>query len=214
MSTTRSTTTLTHPRTGLLDPATYVTSAHLITDLVVGTATFSIMVTLLALSSSLMITLVGIPLLAATLLAARGIAALERRRAGTTRSAAPPTTRGAAGLRDRLTDPEDWRAVLYALLLFPTGILTGTITLAGWATAAAAITSPLYVGRVGDSQTHLGNINLHSPGVITGTVVVGVGLMCLMPVIVRTLARLDAVLVQRLLDPTARNLPGPPRTAT
>jgi uncharacterized membrane protein len=194
------TTTITRPRAGLLDRATYVTSVHLMTDLVVGIATFTVMVTLLALSASLMITLVGIPLLAATLLAARGIGVLERKRAGTSSRGAPPTPRRGPHLRDRLTNPADWRAVLYSLLLFPAGVVTGTVTLVGWATAAAAITAPLYVGWLGDSQAQLAGINLQGPVAAAGSVLIGLALLWLMPVVVQTLARVDAALVHRLLN--------------
>src|SRR6478672_2521346 len=73
--------TITRRRLGLLDPTTYRISLHLLASLVIGVATFSLMVTLLAVSASLMITLAGIPLLLGTLLVARGIGVFERGRA-------------------------------------------------------------------------------------------------------------------------------------
>ena len=187
-------------RPGLTDPTTYRISLHLIADLVIGTITFTVMVTLLSLSAGLMITLAGIPLLVATLVVARGIGAIERQRARAALGvaiAAPGHER--RRLRDRLRDPADWRAVLYALVLFPVGLVTGTVTLAGWTTAAAAITSPLSVTFFGSTPPRLAGINLTSPVVVVATVLVGIGLLLLMPAVVRTLARLDAVLVRRLL---------------
>jgi hypothetical protein len=56
---------------GLLDPATYRRSLHLLLDLPLGIVTFTVATTLLALSAGLAITLVGVPLLMLTLLAAR-----------------------------------------------------------------------------------------------------------------------------------------------
>jgi len=185
---------------GLADPATYRTSFHLVSDLVVGTATFTVMVSMLALSGGLIVTLVGIPLLVATLFLARGIAVVERKRAGAVLGVhveAPPHV--GRSLRDRLLDPADWRAVLYGLVLFPAGVVNATVTIAGWATAAAAIASPLYAGPVGGSVTHVGRLDLDGPVAAVGTVVLGVVLLFAMPAIVRLLARLDEVMVRRLL---------------
>ena len=77
------------------------------------------MVTLLALSAGLMITLAGIPLLVATLLVARGIGVVERSGLGPALGVASARHRGtnSAGSVDRLRDPADWRAVLYAILV-------------------------------------------------------------------------------------------------
>jgi len=84
----------TRPRLGLIDPATYRTSLHLMADLLIGTVTFTLMMTLLALSAGLMITLAGIPLLLATLLVARYIGIVERKRAhaGLAQRQAPPAS--------------------------------------------------------------------------------------------------------------------------
>jgi hypothetical protein len=185
-------------RPGLIDPTTYRTSLHLMANLVIGTATFSVMVTLLALSAGLMITLAGIPLLLGTLFVARGIGAFERKRISVLlgHRAAAPASRGGR-LRDRLRDPADWRAALYAILLFPVGLATGTVTLAGWSTAAAAITAPFYAGRIG-SIPHLAGISLDSPVGTAGTVLAGLTLLLLMPGVVRTMARVDSALVRLL----------------
>jgi hypothetical protein len=187
-------------RPGLIDPATYRTSLHLIVDFVIGTATFSIMVILLALSAGLMITLAGIPLLLGTLLAARAIGAFERKRAWVLlgRRGVAPTHRGGR-VRDRLRDPADWRAALYAILLFPVGLVTGTVTIAGWCTAAAAIAAPFYAGRIG-TLPYLAGVNLGGPAAAAASVLVGVLLLLMMPTVVRALARLDSALAQRLLS--------------
>jgi uncharacterized membrane protein len=198
-ATTQDGTTVARARIGLIDPATYRISLHLMADLVIGTITFALMVTLLSLAAGLMITLAGIPILVATLLVARGIGEFKRRCAHAVlgvEAAAPVHT--SRGVRDRLRDRADWHAVVYAALLFPVGVFTGTITLAGWATAAAAITSPFYVGWI-DSVPRVAGISLDDPIAVVGTVLGGLILLLVMPAVVRTLARLDAILVQRLL---------------
>ena len=61
---------------------------YLVLGLPLGIAAFTIVVTGLSLAAGLLITLAGIPVLVATLLAVRGLAALERKRAAP-RSATP-----------------------------------------------------------------------------------------------------------------------------
>jgi hypothetical protein len=187
-------------RAGLVDPATYRTSLHLMTDFVVGTVTFSVLVSLLATSAGLLVTLVGVPLLLVTLLVARGIGALERRRMSAVLGVevAAPVHRGRR-LLDRLADKGDWRAVLYGLLLFPVGLVTGVATFVGWTTAVAAIASPLFARTMDDPAPHLGDLDLGAPVALGGTVVLGIALLLLMPLVVRMLARLDVVLVRSLL---------------
>lgn len=68
--------------------------AYLLLGLPVGVVTFTVVVTGVALGVSLLITLVGIPVLVATAYADRGLAWLERRRAALVlgaRSATPRT---------------------------------------------------------------------------------------------------------------------------
>ncbi|MDX6301422.1 MAG: hypothetical protein QOF53_2636 [Nocardioidaceae bacterium] len=187
-------------RFGLLDPATYRSSLHLLADLAIGTATFSVFVTLLALSAGLAVTLVGIPILVVTLLLARGLGSVERRRAGVLLDVdvvAPPHPRRA--LWDPLRDAADWRAVGYALLLLPVGVVSGTVVLAGWATALAAITHPLYAIFLDEPAFRLAGHTLDGAPAEAGAVVLGIALLLAMPYVVRRLAQLDAVLVRRLL---------------
>jgi len=196
----------TRPGLGLLDPSTYRTSLSLVADLVVGTATFTVMVTLLALSAGLVVTLLGIPLLLLTLLVARAVGVVERRRAGTpprTATVRPARSRNGSGtldrLAERLTDAEDWRAVVYCLLLFPVGLVAGTVTVAGWTTAVAAITAPAYATWTGDPHLRVAGVDPEGPLAALVSVIAGVVLLLAMPTIVRTLGRIKAALVRQLL---------------
>ena len=159
-------------------------------------------------SAGLMITLLGLPLLAGTLLVARGVGVIERRRAATLFGATPvaPAHRG-HGLRDRLTDAADWRAVAYSLLLFPVGVVAGTVTVAGWATAVAAVTAPAYVGWSDDSSRQIAGMDLGGPVAAVISVLAGVALLMLMPTIVRNLARVQKALVRRTAHLTACDPP-------
>jgi len=88
------------------------------------------------------ITLVGIPLLMVTLLAARLFGRLEQARARALLDVDLPEPAAPHGWRGWLADAASWRALGYALLLFPVSLVTGEVTLIGWSTAVAAIAFP------------------------------------------------------------------------
>jgi hypothetical protein len=112
----------------LVQRRTYLETADLVLDLVVGVAWFSVFTTLVATGASLLFALVGLPLLAATFYLARSAAALDRRRArvflGTeieTPVRAPARGDGhfqrlVTPFRDRTT----WKELLYVSLVQPT----------------------------------------------------------------------------------------------
>ena len=182
---------------GLLDPATYRRTLHLLADLPIGLATFATITTLLAVSAGLAITLVGIPLLIGTLYAARLLDRMERARAhallGVNTAALRPAGRGWPG---RLADAAGWRTLAYGLLLGPAGVVTGTLTATGWSTALAALAFPAYAWRLHDPALHLGAVTVSGP---PGAVACGLVLLAVMPAVVRLLAGLDIILVRGLL---------------
>jgi hypothetical protein len=125
--------------------------AYLVLSLPIGIVTFTVAVTGISLAAGLLITLVGIPILLLTLLACRGLAAVERARASMVlREPVPgaetswrregwwPTTKA------MLTDSGGWRDVLWAPLLMPIGIATFTIAVTAWSAALGLLTSPLW----------------------------------------------------------------------
>ncbi len=115
---------------------------------------------LLSLGVGLAILTVGIPLLAVTLLLWRWGADTERQRAALVlgEPIARPVRlaplsprfidRWVARLRDRTT----WRDLGYMLLLGPVGIIAGTITVALWSAALAALVSPLFAPGAADGS--------------------------------------------------------------
>ncbi len=125
--------------------------AYLVLGLPIGIVSFTVAVTGLSLAAGLLITLIGIPVLLATLVACRGLAALERARAGFVlgepiphaertwkRDGAWETTKAV------LTDPGAWRDLLWSVVLMPIGIATFTIAVSLWASALGLLTSPLW----------------------------------------------------------------------
>jgi hypothetical protein len=136
-------------------------AAYLILGLPLGVAAFTLVVTGLSLGLGLAITLVGIPIVLATLVAARGIAELERRRA------APVLNERIAGRERTLdgdvwararalaTDPATWRDTLWSLLLLPIGAAGFTVAVTAWSTALGLVSSPLYVWALPEDGDNL-----------------------------------------------------------
>jgi signal transduction histidine kinase len=119
-----------------------------------------VLVILLSLGVGLAILTIGIPLLAFTLLLWRWGADTERQRAALVLGEPIPRPvrlaplsprfidRWVARVRDRTT----WRDLGYMLLLGPVGILAGTITVALWSAALAALVSPLFATGAADGS--------------------------------------------------------------
>jgi signal transduction histidine kinase len=126
--------------------------AYLLTGLPAGIVTFTVVVTGVATGVSLLITLVGIPVLVATAYADRGLAWVERRRAALVlgRPVADPVPRrperpGAlAWLKALAVDPQTWRDAAWMLLLFVAGLVGFVIAVVVWGVALWGVTFPLY----------------------------------------------------------------------
>ncbi|MGY4929030.1 sensor histidine kinase [Streptomyces sp. 900105755] len=112
--------------------------AHLLLNLPMSLFGFVYVVTTGLVSGVLTLTVIGIPLLAATLLGARQLGKLERARARAllgVRVEEPtplPWTRRGAGfgrLWMTLKDPVGWRTLLYDFIRLPWGVLTFCVTL-------------------------------------------------------------------------------------
>lgn len=185
---------------GYRDRLTYTGTLHLLADLVLGTTYFTVLATLFALSAGLAITVVGIPLLALTLLLARGIGHLERARIRLLLGTLVPAPRhDSSPFWRRLTDRADWRACGYGVLLFPIGLIAGGLTLLGWTSAAAALSFPFYAPALRDPALHLGTLQVGGVAADLGSVAVGVALLAVMPQVVRALTGADRRLARALL---------------
>jgi hypothetical protein len=136
-------------------------AAYLIGGMPIGVATFTLVVTGLALGAGLAITLVGIPILLATLVAARGIAELERRRAapvlGERIHGRERTLEGDVWTRARTlaTDPASWKDTLWSLALLPIGSVGFTVAVTVWSAALGLVSSPLYTWALPDDDDNV-----------------------------------------------------------
>jgi hypothetical protein len=133
--------------------------AYLILGLPIGIVTFTVAVTGISLAAGLLITLIGIPVLLATLVACRGLAAVERARAALVlgrpvapaertwkRDGAWETTKAV------VSDPGAWRDLLWSVVLMPIGIATFTVAVTVWSTALGLLTSPLWYWALPDDS--------------------------------------------------------------
>ena len=168
--------------------------AYLVLGLPLGVVTFTVAVTGLSLAAGLAITLVGVPVLLATLLALRAAAGLERRRAalvlGTPIPGRERRPEGGLLARSRIvaTDPASWRDALWSLLLLPVGVAGFTVAVTLWSASLGFLTSPAwYWATSGDDDT-IPLLDSTSVGYSVLRVLIGLALLPTAAVACRALA--------------------------
>jgi signal transduction histidine kinase len=141
----------------LLHPLTYTRIAYLLLAGVFGTAWFVILVTVLSVGVGLAVTLVGIPILIASVYAWGWLAEFERRAIGTlTGRHIPspyrplPTGSWWDRLRARLADPATWKDLTFLFLQFPFGLLSFIVTTTVLAVGLGNLTLPFWYWAVPD----------------------------------------------------------------
>ncbi|MFF0010721.1 sensor histidine kinase [Streptomyces sp. NPDC005374] len=192
---------------------------YVLLSLPISIVLFTYAVTMVSLGAGLLVTFLGIPVLAAGLAGCRGFGAMERARA-----------RGLLGLE--VADPEplrmrksgfmgwmgavlksgvSWRALLYSVLHLPWAVFSFVVAVNFWVYGWALLTYPLwfwlfpaYAGQDGlelyGDQTH--HVYLDNPFEIIVTALVGLLFTLATPWIVRALTMVDRVMVHGLLGPT------------
>ncbi|MFF1652226.1 sensor histidine kinase [Streptomyces sp. NPDC058255] len=192
---------------------------YVMLSLPLGIMMFSYAVTMFALGAGLLITFLGVPVLAAALAGCRGFGALERARArrllGLEVSEPEPLRmkrHGAmAWMGAVLKTGASWRHLLYSVIQFPWSVFSFVVALNFWAYGWALLTYPLwfwlfpmYGGQGGlqlyGDETHA--IYLDNPFEITVTALVGLLFTMATPWIVRALTTVDRLMVHGLLGPS------------
>ena len=149
---------LTADRSSLRNPLRLLVSAEpwlalifALLSFVLGVLWFTVLVTLLSAGIGMAITLVGLPLLAGTMLLWTSGARLERARVRALlgvkiENPYRPLPAGSIWprLKVRLADPHTWLDLLYLFLLFPIGIAEFVIAVVMVSVVAAAVTMPAY----------------------------------------------------------------------
>ncbi|MFI8190878.1 sensor histidine kinase [Streptomyces sp. NPDC085946] len=192
---------------------------HTLLSLPVGILLFTWAVTMVSLGAGLLVTFLGVPVLAAALAGCRGFGALERLRArallGLEVAEPEPLRMKRQGLMAWmgavLKSGTSWRTLLYALLLLPWSVVSFVVALNVWILGWALLTYPLwfwvlpaYAGQDGiqlyGDETH--RIYLDNPFEVTVTALVGLLFTIASPWIVRALTMVDRLLVLGLLGPS------------
>jgi hypothetical protein len=191
--------------TSLYGGRTWLRTVHLLADLPIGVAAFTLASTAVSLSAGLAITLVGLPLLVLTLVGARQYARFERARVRVLLGVPveAPAPRG-GGLAPRqwvaeLRTPAGWKALAHALIALPVGVVTFTAVVTGWVTAFALVVTPIAAPWL-PGESRIGSLHLDSPAGAVAAFAAGVVLAVLMPLVVRGLAAMDAAIARLLLS--------------
>ncbi|MFB7248668.1 histidine kinase [Streptomyces populi] len=192
---------------------------YVMLGLPLGILMFTFAVTMVSLGAGLLVTFLGVPVLAAALAGCRGLGSLERARARGllgAEVAEPEPLRtekhGAmAWMGAVLKSGTSWRHLLYAVVQFPWSVFSFVVALTFWTYGWALLTYPLwfwvfpmYGGQDGlqlyGDGTH--SIYLDNPFEITVTALVGLLFTMATPWIVRALTTVDRLMVRGLLGPS------------
>ena len=153
-------------RTGILRQLA-IDSGYTLTNFPIAIAAFVIVVTGFSLSAGLLVITVGLAVLAATLVAARGFAAVERAwlPAVLDRPVPSPAYLVPQGgvvrkLLTPLRDPQTWLDALHALIRFPLAILGFVVTVVFWSLALIGLTYGAYDWTLPNASTDPDNQDL------------------------------------------------------
>ncbi|MFF0433025.1 sensor histidine kinase [Streptomyces sp. NPDC004327] len=202
-----------------LEGRTWRAFGYVMTGLPMAIMSFVVAVTFVSVGAGLLVTFLGVPVLAAGLSVCRGIGAVERARARVMLGLdvrAPEPARGRTGgalpwMGATLKSGASWRHLLFCLLRFPWAVFTFCVTLTLWVTSWSLLTYPLwswvfptYVGQdgiqlYGDGS---GRVYLDTPYELALTSAVGLLLVLLGPWVLRGLVTVDRGLVVGLLGPS------------
>ncbi|MEU2897064.1 sensor histidine kinase [Streptomyces sp. NPDC001273] len=192
---------------------------YVLLSLPISILLFTYAVTMVSLGAGLLVTFLGVPVLAAALAGCRGFGSVERARA-----------RGLLGLEVGEPEPlrvkrqgvmawvgvvlksgASWRSLLYAVLQLPWAVLSFVVTVTLWSVGWSLLTYPLWfwvfpvsggqdgIQLYGDDRHQ---VYLDNPFEITVTAGVGLLFTLATPWIVRALTTVDRVMVHGLLGPS------------
>ncbi|GGZ20234.1 histidine kinase [Streptomyces inusitatus] len=193
---------------------------HLLLGLPISVLFFVLAVVTVSLGAGLLITFLGVPVLAAGLMACRGLGALERGRArallGLDVDRPEPVRPQGKGVMAWvgavLKSGVSWRHLLYALLHLPWAITSFTVSLTLWVTGWALLAYPLwqwvfptYVGQpgiqvFGDGRNN--NFYLDTSFEIAGASAAGLATVLLSAWLIRGFAQVDRLMISGLLGPS------------
>jgi signal transduction histidine kinase len=203
-------------------------TAYVFVGFPLGIAAFVIIVTGLSVGGGLLITLLGLPVLVATLFAARGLAQVERMRMAPVLrrprvpvpyKRVPPEAGVWRRLLTPLSDVQAWLDVLHALVRFPVSVFGFCVVLTWWSVALGGLTYGLWdwalphdnvtnaqVGVVFDNQGLPELLGFEDTPLvrISFYMIIGVLFTATLPYVVRACALLEAWIGRALLTGVAQ----------
>ncbi|MFG2984125.1 sensor histidine kinase [Streptomyces sp. NPDC048258] len=192
---------------------------YLLVGLPLSILYFSLAVTGLSLGAGLLVTFLGVPVLAGVLAVCRGFGRLER---GRVRALLGTDIAGPAPVRAKKSGPlsamgallksgSAWRHVLYSVIHFPWAVFSFCVALVFWASGWAYLLYPLwfwvfpaYTDQPGLQLFQNGDYSfyLDSPAEIALTCLAGLAFTLATPWVIRALTTVDRVVVGGLLGPS------------
>jgi signal transduction histidine kinase len=144
----------------IFEARTYGRILYMLLALPLGVAEFSFLVTAISFGFGTAVTLIGIPVLIATVWAWRWLAELERRLIArligveipSPYRPAPTGVRWWRRVAARLADPATWKDLAFLLLQLPLGILSFTVTVTVIGTGLGLLFAPTYYWALGDGE--------------------------------------------------------------
>lgn len=149
------------------DPTTYGAVFYLLLSLLTGVFYFTWAVVGASLSISLLILIIGVPLLVVFLGSIRALAFIEGRAVETLLGVRmprrpnwqDPSTPWLKRIGAMFTDPRTWATLVYFLLMMPLGSLYFTVVVVALTASLSTLAAPL-IGLLGHGGVYVGNINL------------------------------------------------------
>ncbi|MFI8436588.1 sensor histidine kinase [Streptomyces sp. NPDC079020] len=202
-----------------LEARTWRELLYLVLSLPISVVLFAFSITMTTMGFGLLITFLGIPVLAVGLAMCRGFGAMERARARGLLELdvpSPAPARGKTGglmswVGAVLKSGASWRHLLYSLLHFPWAIFAFVVAVTFWSVGWTVFTYPLWQW-VFPAYTGVGGIQLYgddhhqiyldSPFELAVTSAIGLVVVLITPWIIRGLASVDRLLVSGLLGPS------------
>ncbi|MFF1273657.1 sensor histidine kinase [Streptomyces marokkonensis] len=192
---------------------------YVLLSLPISILLFTYAVTMVSLGAGLLVTFLGVPVLAAALAGCRGLGSVERARArgllGLEVGEPEPLRTKRHGLMGWvgavLKSGASWRSLLYAVIQLPWAVLSFAVTVTLWTLGWSLLTYPLwfwvfpaYAGQDGIQLYGDEQHRIYLDNAFEISVTAGVGLLFTLatPWIVRALTMVDRLMVHGLLGPS------------
>ncbi|MFD8969527.1 sensor histidine kinase [Streptomyces sp. NPDC059568] len=203
-----------------IEARTWREFGYLLLSMPISTVFFTYAIATLSLGGGLLVTFLGIPVLAVGLAGCRGFGMLERARArgllGLDVADPAPVRSKKSGVMSwvaaMLKSGVSWRHLVYGVLHFPWAIFAFTVSVAFWVTSWALFTYPLWQWVFPDhldqpgisvySDSRGSGLFLDTPFEIGVTSAVGLVLVLATPWLIRGLVTVDRLMVAGLLGPS------------